>query len=661
MVYGGTSAAVIAAVQAKELGQSVLIVCPDAHLGGMTASGLGWTDSGNKAVIGGKSREFYARLKAHYDDPAAWREEERSESRHYRADSDAIWVFEPHVAEALFEELVREAEVPVLRGRWLDRDTGVEKSGAKITAIRMESGETFTAEVFIDATYEGDLMAAAGVGYHVGREANAVYSETLNGVQTRNARSHQFKTKVDPYLTPGDPESGLLARVHAGEPGAEGEGDHRVQAYNYRLCMTDAPSNRVPFAKPEGYDPAQYELLARALQSGARHVFGKFDPMPNRKTDTNNHGAFSTDNIGMNYEYPEASYERRGELLEEHERYQRGYLWFLTNDPRVPMEIRERMGRWGLAADEFTDNAHWPHQIYVREARRMVSDFVMTERHLRGTTPTPNPVGMGSYNMDSHNVQRYVAFDADDVAYVQNEGDIQINPGGPYPISYEAIIPKSAQCTNLLVPVCLSSSHIAYGSIRMEPVFMILGQSAATAACMAIEAEVAVQDVDRERLRTRLLAAGQVLEYVAPPPEGAIPLSKLGGAICDDSEANFVGEWTPSVSTSYFAGAGYRHDNNEPDGKRAIFTVRLPAPGRYEVQAAYSAHPNRASSVPVTVEHAGGSTTVSLNQRRVPTVDQIFQPLGVFEFSGTSARVTLSNEGVDGHVIADAIRCVSRP
>lgn len=516
VIYGGTSSAVVAAVQVRRMGRTVAIVCPEMHLGGLSAGGLGWTDSGDKDVVGGVAREFYARIKAHYDAPAAWRWQAPGEYSRYRPDADAMWVFEPHVAEALFERMVEEAGIPVFRDHWLERSVaggvrGVETNGARIGSIVTTNGRTFRGRVFIDATYEGDLLAAAGVSYTVGRESNATYGETLNGVQTANARSHQFAGRIDPYVVPGDPTSGLLPRIHDGAPGTDGEGDHRVQAYNYRLCLTRVPGNRVPFARPEGYDPSQYELLLRTLLAGSKHVFGKFDPAPNGKTDTNNHGPFSTDNIGMNDDYPEASYARRAEILAEHEAYQRGYFHFLVSDPRVPEAVRTRMGEWGLAKDEFTDNDNWPHQIYVREARRMVSDFVLAEPHLRGTRPTPRSVGMGSYNMDSHHVQRYVAHDENGVAHVLNEGDIQVNPGGAYAIPYDALIPRAGECTNLLVPVCISCSHIAYGSVRMEPVFMILGQSAATAAVLAIEADVDVQAVDEIALRTRLLADGQVL------------------------------------------------------------------------------------------------------------------------------------------------------
>jgi hypothetical protein len=513
VIYGGTSAALTAAVQARTMGKTVIVVSPETRLGGMTTGGLGWTDSGNKAVIGGLAREFYRRVKTHYDSPGAWVHQQPGDYKLYRADEDAMWAFEPHVAEQVFERWIAEHGIPVVRNAWLDRAKGVTKSGSRIVSISTLDGRSYAGRMFMDATYEGDLMAAAGVSYTVGREANSQYGETLNGVQTTRAVSHQFTSRIDPYVVAGDPRSGLLPRIHDNGPGEEGQGDRKIQAYNFRLCMTNVAANRVPFERPEGYDPRQYELLLRDLQAGSRHVFGKFDPMPNGKTDTNNHGSFSTDNIGMNWDYPEASYERRREIVREHERYQRGYYYFLITDGRVPEDVRKKMGEWGLAKDEFRDTGHWPHQIYVREARRMVGDFVVTENELRRLKQTPDSVGMGSYNMDSHNVQRYVARDADGTAYARNEGDIQVNPGGPYPIGYRAIVPKAGEVDNLFVPVAMSASHIAYGSIRMEPVFMILGQSAATAAAMAIDGGLAVQHVPYARLRERLLKDGQVVEY----------------------------------------------------------------------------------------------------------------------------------------------------
>ncbi|MFO1448316.1 MAG: FAD-dependent oxidoreductase [Opitutaceae bacterium] len=519
VIYGGTSAAVSAAVQARKMGKTVVIVSPDRHLGGLSSGGLGWTDSGNKAVIGGLSREFYQRVWRHYDRTDSWiwqkPAEYRTGSKTQTAFNDGdrtAWNFEPHVAEQVFEDLIREHQIPVHRNEWLDREKGVAKTGSRITAITTLSGRTFRGRMFMDVTYEGDLMAAAGVDYHVGREARSQYNETLNGVQTGVLHHrHHFgvlKTRISPYRVPGDPASGVLPRISAAHPGEFGAADNKVQAYCFRMCLTDVPENRVPFPKPAGYDAGQYELLLRIFDAGWRETFQKFDPLPNRKTDTNNHGPFSTDNIGMNYDYPEASYERRRAIIEEHVTYQQGWLYFIANDPRVPADVQSEMRRWGLARDEFKDNGHWPHQLYVREARRMVGAYVMTENELLKRRPTPESVGMGSYAMDSHNVQRYITPEG----YVQNEGDIGESTRGPYAVAYGSLVPKKGQCDNLFVPVCLSSSHIAYGSIRMEPVFMILGQSAATAAVMAIEGNLAVQDVPYAGLRAKLLADGQVLE-----------------------------------------------------------------------------------------------------------------------------------------------------
>ena len=516
IIYGGTSAAVIAAVEAVQSGKSVIVVSPDKHLGGLTAGGLGYTDTGNKAVIGGLSRDFYHRVYNHYNDSAAWVWQKHSEYGNkgqgtvaMDGENRTMWIFEPHVAEKIFEDYVAENNIKVLRDEWLNRDSGTVVSDGKIVSFATLSGKTFAGKIFVDATYEGDLMAAAGVSYHVGRESTAQYNEQWNGVQTGVFQhGHHFKSNISPYKIEGDPASGLLPRISAEPPGEYGAADNKIQAYCYRMCMTNHPENRVPFPKPENYDSTQYELLVRDFATGRKDWFEKFDDIPNRKTDTNNHGAFSSDNIGMNYDYPEASYERRQEILKEHQNYQAGLLWFVANDPRVPEDIRTKMATWGLAKDEFTDNGNWPHQIYVREARRMIGDYVTTENDVLLKREVPKPVGMGSYAMDSHNVQRYVTPEG----FVQNEGDIGVHPPAPYSISYGSIIPKKEECTNLLVPVCVSSSHIAYGSIRMEPVFMILGQSATAAACIAIDKNIAVQDVDYNELKTVLEARKQVLK-----------------------------------------------------------------------------------------------------------------------------------------------------
>lgn len=519
VVYGGTSAGVMAAVQARIMGRSVVVVCPDTHLGGLSSGGLGWTDSGDKSVIGGLARNFYHRVWLHYQKTEAWKWQKREAYGNQGQGTPAIdgaertmWIFEPHVAEAIFEGLIQEYQIPVRRNEWLDRERGIEKNGLRITSLRTLSGTRYTGRMFIDATYEGDLMAAAGVEYRVGRESREEFGEQWNGVQVGVLHHrHHFgvlSQKISPYRVPGDPKSGILPRISAEPPGEYGEGDTRIQAYCYRVCLTDVPENRVPFPKPDNYDPAQYELLLRIFEAGWRETFDKFDPIPNGKTDTNNHGPMSTDNIGHNYDYPEASYERRREILKEHENYQKGWFYFIANDPRVPREVQEKMRRWGLAKDEFNGSGNWPHQIYVREARRMRGLAMMTENELLKRRPTLQPVGMGSYMIDSHNVQRYITPDGS----VQNEGDIGVSPKGPYSIAYGALVPRRGHIENLVVPVCVSSTHIAFGSIRMEPVFMILGQSAATAAVLSLQDDCSVQDLSYPKLRERLLKDGQVLD-----------------------------------------------------------------------------------------------------------------------------------------------------
>ncbi len=512
VIYGGTSGGVAAAVQAARMGKSVILIEPTRFLGGLTTGGLGATDIGNKRAIGGVSREFYQRVKRHYTDPQAWtlqtRESYFAKKPHGQAaEEDAMWTFEPHVATAIVNALVAEAKVTVVFGERLDLARGVVKDGTRITRIVMESGRSFSGGMFIDASYEGDLMAKAGVSYHVGRESNATYGETINGLQTAGAAKHQFVENVDPYVVPGDPSSGLLAGVNPTPTEPDGSGDHRIQAYNFRMCNTSDPRNRVPFSKPADYDERRYELLLRNFEAGdTRHPWNPV-PMPNLKTDTNNNFAVSTDCIGMNYAYPDGDYATRERIRREHETYQKGLMWTLANHPRVPAKTRAGYSKWGLARDEFTDNANWPRQLYIREARRMVSDHVMSEKNCKRAEVVPDSVGMGAYNMDSHHTQRIV----NKAGFVRNEGDIQIGTK-PYPISYRSIRPKEAECSNLLVPVCLAASHIAYGSIRMEPVFMVMGQSAATAAALAIDGKTSVQGVDYGKLRERLLKDGQVLD-----------------------------------------------------------------------------------------------------------------------------------------------------
>jgi len=517
VIYGGTSSAVTAAVQISRMGRSVVLVSPDRHLGGLSSSGLGFTDTGKKEVIGGLAREFYQLLYNHYQKSESWKWEKQSEYGNKGQGNPAIdgefrtmWIFEPHTAEEAFEKLIALNNIKVFREELLDREAGIVKKNKKITSIRTLSGRIFRGKIFIDATYEGDLMASAGVSYHVGREACSVYNEEWNGVQTGVLHhGHYFKTNIDPYRIPGDKSSGLLPGISPDYPGNKCEGDTRIQAYCFRTCLTKHPANRIPFSRPEGYDSTQYELLLRVFASGWRETFQKFDEIPNRKTDVNNHGPFSFDNIGMNYDYPDASYERRREIIREHTLYQKGLFYFIANDQRVPADVRNEMNLWGYAADEFTDNGNWPYNIYVREARRLTGEYIMTEHDVLRKREVPHSIGMGSYTLDSHNVQRYVKPDG----FVQNEGDIGISVKKPYKIDLGSILPKREECSNLLVSVCISCSHIAFGSIRMEPVFMILGQSAGTIAAMSVIERKNIYELSYEDIRLKLIAGKQVLDY----------------------------------------------------------------------------------------------------------------------------------------------------
>jgi len=666
VIYGGTSAAVVGAVQASVDGHKVVVVSPDRQLGGLSSAGLGWTDSGDRSVIGGLSREFYHRLWVHYQDPDSWRQQTRAEygnhGQHGRAIDDngqTAWVFEPHVAEMMFDRWIEEHDIELHRDAWLDRENGVEMDGDRIVSITTLDGKTFRGRIFMDATYEGDLMAAAGVSYTVGREANAKYNETLNGIQTARATKNQLPWGVDPYVVEGDPDSGLLPGINPDAGGEDGDGDQRLQAYCFRLTLTDAKDNMVPIEQPEGYDEADFELLFRAIEAGQRDRFYKFSPMPNRKTDSNNDSGMSNNLIGGNYNleagwnYAEAGYDKRREIVAAHRYWQQGLVWTLQNHPRVPEGIRNRHSGWGLPTDEFLLTGHWPHQIYVRVGRRMVGDFVVTERHVRGLEPTPRSIGMGSYAMDSHNVQRHVVIDDDGRAHVRCEGDVQVRPGGPYPIDYGAILPKASECSNLLVPVAVSASHIAFGSIRMEPVFMILAQSAAVAADLALADDIAVQDVDYTALSRRLHALDQVMYEKQP----IIP-AEIEGVVVVDAQAERQGNWIESRSQKPFVGNGYHHDDNKNKGESsAIYRTQIETGGNYEVRVAYSTHENRATNVPVTVRHADGEKTIQINQRQQAPIDGLFVSIGQFIYeAGDTAEVEISNTDTDGYVIIDAVQ-----
>lgn len=485
-IYGASSAGVAAAVQAHRMGHTVALVAFGSRLGGLSSGGLGATDIGNKAAIGGISREFYDAV-----------------GRHYGKDKPQ-WIFEPHVAQKIFNEWIEECGIPVYYNQHLHK---ADVHAGRLARIWMENGNEFAADVYIDATYEGDLLAMAGVSYHAGRESNSVYRETLNGIHYGHP-NHNFKAWTDPYCIPGKPDSGLLYGVADEHPGIQGQGDSCIQAYNFRICLSENPDNRFAFPMPPGYSPEHYELLLRYIHNGVWDAMRLNIRMPNGKTDLNNYGGVSTDLIGGNYDWPEGSYEHRERIFQEHLNYNMGMLYFLSNDERVPLNIRKEMSTWGLPADEYTDNGLWTPQLYIREARRMISDVVMTESHCRGSEVVTDSIGLAAYQMDSHNCRRIVL----DGRCV-NEGNVEVGASAPYPISYRSIVPKGEECTNLLVPVCLSSSHIAYGSIRMEPVFMVLGQSAAVAASISMAQQVPVQEVDYGLLQEELLRLNQILQF----------------------------------------------------------------------------------------------------------------------------------------------------
>lgn len=518
-VYGETPAGIVAAVQAGRMGKKVVLLSTIDHIGGVMTSGLTATDMNRYSAVGGVAREVFQRIYSHYSDPKAWRNQERGQffesakHRTYTGKNDSLkmqWVYESHVLEDIFKQMLHEAGVRVIYNQKLDLKNGVVKKGTAIKTIKMVTGERYSAKVFIDASYEGDLMAKSGISYIVGRESNSKYGETLNGVVVTEGTGNKITYEsipFDPYVKEGDPASGLLPFVQPhGSLKPEGSGDDRVQAYTYRLTLTNDPANSVAVKKPENYNPLWFEFMARRFS-----IKSDFDlsniititPMPNKKTDTNH-----LDFVGASHDWAEADHESRKQIAQMHKDYALGKLWFLTHDQRVPESIRNQIKEWGLASDEFTDNGNFPYQLYVREARRMVSDYVMTEHNCKRDDKilAPGSIGLGTYAFDSHVVDRVVSADGQ----VRNEGPF-LKSVSTYPISYNSVVPKKTECTNLLVPICLSASHVAYSTIRMEPVFMVLGQSVGTAAALSIDNGSAVQALPYEKLKQRLLEDNQIL------------------------------------------------------------------------------------------------------------------------------------------------------
>lgn len=486
VVYGATSGGVVAGVRAAREGMSVLLLAFDDHVGGMSAAGLGTTDVGRPETVAGLARSFYAHVADEYGAP------------------DPHWGVEAHVAEEIFRRWLAEAGVEVRHRQHL---TDVTRLAGRIVELRTDDGCRYRAPVYVDASYEGDLMAAAGVSYTVGRESSATYGESIAGVQ--HSVNHQFTRAVDPYVVPGRPESGLLPGISPDPYGEVGDGDRRVQAYNFRLHVTNSP-NRLPFPEPEGYDPGRYELLRRYVEAGGYELYGRTTEVRPGVFDMNNHGAFSSDHIGANYDWPEADHARREEIFQDHVRYQAGLLYFLTNDPGLPSAVREATREYGLAPGEFVSTSHWPHQLYVREARRMVSDYVITQHDAAGRSRPADPLALASYVMDSHNAKRVLVD-----GQPRNEGNVQVPVTVPFGVPYRAIVPRRGECDNLLVVSAISASHVAFASVRMEPVFMMVGEAAGCAAAQTVTAGTTVQDIDYETLRKALLRGGAVLAW--PP------------------------------------------------------------------------------------------------------------------------------------------------
>jgi len=630
-IYGATAAGVIAAYTAKKMGKSVILIEPGTHLGGMTSGGLGYTDIGNKYAITGLSRDFYRKIGAHYG-------------------KFEQWIFEPHVARKYLQQYLDEAGIKVL---YLHRITAVNKSGSDIKSIVLEKSDkpetgtnrTVSAGMFMDCTYEGDLMAKSGVSYMVGREANADYKETINGVQLEEG--HQFPDGIDPYKIPGKEDSGLLWGISSGNLDPEGSGDKKVQAYNYRICLTSDPKNLVPVARPQGYDSTQFELLARLIQKQPQkkklNDYFIWSRMPNHKTDVNNRGGFSTDMIGMNYNYPEADYDTREKIIEDHEVYTKSLLYFFGHDPRVPQEIRDEMLKWGYPKDEYTDTGNWSPQLYVREARRMIGSYVMTQANCEGKEVVKDGVGMAAYTMDSHNCQRIVVN-----GMVKNEGNVEVGGFGPYPISYGCIVPKEKECTNLLVPVCLSATHIAYGSIRMEPVFMVLAQSAATAAVMAINAKTAVQKVNIPELQKMLKSN--------PLSDGSAP-----EILVDNEDAGHVtteGKWSVQKKGGY--GPSFIVADEESKTMRSVtFTPGITRNGDYNIYAYFPKISGLAPEMNMKVSNGKITKDVLVKASDIVVEGQTsgeWFHVGKFNLSkGNAANVKITAGNASGSLVADAV------
>ena len=629
-IYGGTSAGVIAAYTAKEMGKSVILIEPGNHLGGLTTGGLGQTDIGNKYAVTGVSLNFYRRIGKHYGKLEQW-------------------TFEPHVAEQVFNEYIRSADIKVIYQHRLVSVSSVDGFIKEITIENSikpgnSSYRIIKAKMYIDCTYEGDLMAKSGVSYTVGRESNSTYNESYNGVQLRD--EHQFPDGIDPFKIPGSPKSGLLWGISHDTLAPNGTGDKKVQTYNIRVCLTNNPGNRISITKPDDYNPDRYELLLRLIEKKPAKSIKNImtlSMMPDNKTDINNNGAFSTDMIGMNWNYPEANYDERREIQKAHDNYIKGFFYFIGHDPRMPLALRTEMLQWGYPRDEYIDNNNWTPQMYVREARRMIGEYVMTQANCESKEVVTDGVGLAAYTMDSHNCQRIVIN-----GMVKNEGDVQIGGFDPYPVSYRSLIPKANECKNLLVPVCLSATHIAYGSIRMEPIFMVLAQSSAVAASLSIDNKNSVQDVNIKQL--------QHLLRTNPLADGSAPDILVDNE--DTSNIVIKGSWILEKRGGY--GPTFLADTSKSQTARSVrFIPEINKEANYEIYTYYPKLQNGAEQTVITVYNGKVRAERIIKKSQIQVIGQTsgeWVSLGKYKLTkGKKAYVEISNKDADGAIVADAV------
>ena len=654
VIYGGTPAGLAAGIVAAREGASVVVIEPTQWIGGMVTGGLSRSDVGKEQTIGGFPREFFTRAVA-------------------SKEGTQMWYAEPKVNMAAFQAMLKEAGVKVVTAQGLK---SITKEGARITSLTTADGTTYTGKMFIDAGYEGDLMAAAKVSYIVGRESRAQHGEPLAGYHPMPIRPrtvevmesdcpsiggtgpsyiHGTPASISGVDADGKPIFGVYPADKKLQPG---DADHRTQAYNFRICVTQRPDIFVPFPKPANYDPSRYELLLRLIKAFPGVRFGRLfhiGTTSHGKYDLNAQGLFSTDYPGANFDYPDGDAATRARIWQDHIDFTQGMFWFLGHDERVPQSLREQALSWGLCEDEFADNNHWPYALYVREGRRMIGEYIMVQKDLQTDIFKEDGIGMGSFLIDCHIVQRILAEDGT----VRDEGSFQDTPALPYQIPYRSLTPKRAECENLLVPVCLSASHIAYCSLRMEPVYMALGHASGLAAVQAMRASQSVQGIDVKALRQKLLEQKAVLEL--EELARMVRSAKLPGIVMDDAQAEKEGHWTGSSYGTPVDGASV-HDANGEKGRLSItYKLSVPRSGTYEVRVSYASAPNRASNVPVTIEHAGGKDTVTVNQKKQPAIDGLFVSLGEYRFeAGKPAVIIVRNDGTDGIAGADAVQLLAK-